>query len=69
MKHVVNVARGNEQLNRECSLFTDDSRYVIIGSASFIPEEIRPHFYEIYTNNESVTFGQRYQSVKQTLSI
>ncbi|XP_019878959.1 DET1 homolog [Aethina tumida] len=59
MKHVVNVARGNEQLNRECSLFTDDSRYVIIGSASFIPEEIRPHFYEIYTNNESVTFGQR----------
>lgn len=55
LKFRVNVAKGNEQLNRECSLFSDDGRYVIIGSASFIPEEIRPHFYEIYTNNESVT--------------
>ncbi|CAH1159681.1 unnamed protein product [Phaedon cochleariae] len=55
LKHRVNVAKGAEQLNRECSLFSDDGRYVIIGSASFIPEEIRPHFYEIYTNNESVT--------------
>ncbi|KAG5865791.1 hypothetical protein JTB14_019020 [Gonioctena quinquepunctata] len=54
-KFRVNVAKGTEQLNRECSLFTDDGRYVIIGSASFIPEEIRPHFYEIITNNESVT--------------
>lgn len=55
LKFRINVAKGNEQLNRECSLFSDDGRYVIIGSASFIPEEIRPHFYEIYTNNESVT--------------
>lgn len=55
LKFRVNVAKGNEQLNRECSLFSDDGRYVIIGSACFIPEDIRPHFYEIYTNNESVT--------------
>lgn len=55
LKFRVNVAKGAEQLNRECSLFSEDSRYVIIGSASFIPDEIRPHFYEIYTNNESVT--------------
>ncbi|VEN61040.1 unnamed protein product [Callosobruchus maculatus] len=54
-KHRVNVAKDTEQLNRECSLFSEDGRYVIVGSASFIPEEIRPHFYEIYTNNESVT--------------
>ncbi|CAH1961528.1 unnamed protein product [Acanthoscelides obtectus] len=54
-KHRVNVAKDSEQLNRECSLFSEDGRYVIVGSASFIPEEIRPHFYEIYTNNESVT--------------
>lgn len=56
----MNVAQGSEQLNRECSLFSDDGRYVIIGSASFIPDEIRPHFYEIYTNNESVTPNPRY---------
>ncbi|XP_056631534.1 DET1 homolog [Diorhabda sublineata] len=55
LKNRVVVSKGSEQLNRECSLFTEDGRYVIIGSASFIPEEIRPHFYEIYTSNESVT--------------
>lgn len=59
LKFVVNVSQGVEQLNRECSLFSDDGRYVIIGSASFIPDEIRPHFYEIYTNNESVTPNPR----------
>lgn len=63
LKFVVNVSQGNEQLNRECSLFSDDGRYVIIGSASFIPEEIRPHFYEIYTNNESVTPNARYEFI------
>lgn len=60
LKFVVNVSQGVEQLNRECSLFSEDGRYVIIGSASFIPDEIRPHFYEIYTNNESVTPNPRY---------
>lgn len=54
MKHSINIT-SSEQLNRECSLFSDDGRYVLIGSASYIPEEIRPHFYEIYTNNECVT--------------
>ncbi|XP_030749680.1 DET1 homolog isoform X2 [Sitophilus oryzae] len=53
-KHLINITT-TEQLNRECSLFSDDGRYVIVGSASYIPEEMRPTFYEIYTNNESVT--------------
>ncbi|XP_022912055.1 DET1 homolog [Onthophagus taurus] len=59
LKHVVNVCQSSEQLNRECSLFSDDGRYVIIGSASYIPEDLRPHFYEVYTNNESVTPNPR----------
>ncbi|KAK9754346.1 De-etiolated protein 1 Det1 [Popillia japonica] len=59
LKFVVNVSQSLEQLNRECSLFSDDGRYVIVGSATFIPEELRPHFYEIYTNNESVTPNPR----------
>ncbi|XP_075238275.1 de-etiolated protein 1 abo isoform X2 [Lycorma delicatula] len=58
-KWIVNVAQSGEQLNRECSLFTDDGRYVIVGSAAYIPEDLRPHFYEIYTNNEAVTPNPR----------
>lgn len=44
-----------QQLNRECSLFTEDGRYVIVGSAAHIPDDLRPHFYHIHTNNEAVT--------------
>lgn len=49
VKWVVNVVQSNEQLNRECSLFTDDGRYVIAGSAAHIPHELRPHFYQVST--------------------
>lgn len=56
---MVNASQSSEQLNRECSLFSDDGRYVIIGSASYIPDDLRPHFYEIYTNNESVVPNPR----------
>ncbi|XP_066141886.1 DET1 homolog isoform X2 [Euwallacea fornicatus] len=59
LKHSINITT-TEQLNRECSLFSDDGRYVIVGSASYIPDEIRPHFYEIYTNNEAVTPTMRW---------
>ncbi|XP_058825968.1 DET1 homolog [Topomyia yanbarensis] len=54
LRHVVNMENNEKQLNRECSLFTNDGRYVIIGAAVFIPEENRPHFYELYTNNEAI---------------
>lgn len=54
LRHVVETS-SDKQLNRECSLFTQDNRYVILGSASFIPDDLRPHFYALYTNNESIT--------------
>ncbi|KAJ8245064.1 hypothetical protein COCON_G00236150 [Conger conger] len=57
--HVTNVASNGEHLNRECSLFTDDCRYVIVGSAAYLPEEPHPHFFEVYRNNESVTPNPR----------
>lgn len=57
--HVTNVASNGEHLNRECSLFTDDCRYVIVGSAVYVPEEPSPHFFEVYRNNESVTPNPR----------
>lgn len=46
---------SEKQLNRECSLFCNDGRHVIVGAAIFISDELRPHFYELYTNNESIT--------------
>ncbi|KAG7275299.1 hypothetical protein CRUP_018273 [Coryphaenoides rupestris] len=44
--HVTNVASNGEHLNRECSLFTDDCRYVIVGSATYVPEDPPPYFFE-----------------------
>ncbi len=55
LKFVVNMENSEKQLNRECSLFTSDGKYVIIGSAIYLNDEMRPHFYELYTNNEAIT--------------
>uniref|UniRef100_A0A087XN02 DET1 partner of COP1 E3 ubiquitin ligase n=2 Tax=Poecilia TaxID=8080 RepID=A0A087XN02_POEFO len=57
--HVTNVASNGEHLNRECSLFTDDCRYVIVGSAVYVPDDPPPYFFEVYRNNESVTPNPR----------
>ncbi|ESO05868.1 hypothetical protein HELRODRAFT_64519, partial [Helobdella robusta] len=54
LKHTVNVSTDNEGLNRECSLFTDDSRYVIVGSTVTLPEEPYPVYRDMYQNNESL---------------
>lgn len=59
LKHYVFVVEGAGQLNRECSLFTGDGKYVIIGSAHFISNETPYHFFDIYTNNEAVTPNPR----------
>ena len=53
LKYTVSVSPCNEQLNRECSLFTDNGRYVIVGSAAFVPEEPHVSMYNMYRNNES----------------
>ena len=45
----------NEQLNRECSLSTDNGDYVIVGSAAFVPEE--PH---VLICREPHTPGRRF---------
>ncbi|XP_025857023.1 DET1 homolog isoform X6 [Vulpes vulpes] len=57
--HITNVAANGEHLNRECSLFTDDCRCVIVGSAAYLPDEPHPPFYEVYRNSESVTPNPR----------
>lgn len=68
LKHTVNVATNGEQLNRECSLFTDDGRYVIVGSASLRDNRSIDHFV-MYSNNESVTPNPRSPLEDYTLHI
>ncbi len=58
-KATVSVASNGEHLNRECSLFTDNGRHVIVGSANPVPEDPYPFFYDVYKNNESVSPNQR----------
>jgi len=69
LEFTVSVSPCNEQLNRECSLFSKDGRFVIIGSAAFIPEEPHPPFYSIYQNNESVSPNPRNQLEDYTIHI
>lgn len=47
------MASNGEHLNRECSLFTDDCRYVIVGSAVYVPEEPPPYFFEVTTQTST----------------
>lgn len=55
LKHSIPVTPTGEQLNRECSLFVGEGRFVIVGSASYVPEEPQPNFFDIFRNNESVS--------------
>ncbi|XP_032831741.1 DET1 homolog isoform X1 [Petromyzon marinus] len=59
LAHVTAAAPPGEHLNRECSLFTDDCRHVVVGSAAYHPDDQQPMFYEVYRNNESVTPNPR----------
>lgn len=55
LRYRIRVSPDGEQLNRECSLFTDNGFFAVVGSAAAIPDDLRPQFYEIYTNNEAVS--------------
>ena len=70
-KHLcsVLVSQGVEVLNRECSLFTDDNRYVIVSSSILLPDEPVPHMYETFKNNESLSPNPRFILEDYTLYI
>lgn len=69
LKHTTAVASNGEHLNRECSLFSDCGKFIIVGSAAYLPETSHPHFYQIYRNNESVPPGTRFPLEDYTLHI
>nr|CAB3237485.1 DET1 homolog [Phallusia mammillata] len=60
LKHQIPVASEGQNLNRECSLFTDDGRHVLVVSATFIPTDPHPLYHDIFTNNEAMTPHPRY---------
>lgn len=68
-RHIVRVTAGEEVLNRECSLFTDDSQYVLVGSCHQLPEESSSRFYDVYRNNECITPNYRLIPEDYTLYI
>ena len=47
------VSTDQELLNRECSVFLDSGRYVIVGSSGAV-EGPFPHMYDTFRNNESL---------------
>lgn len=56
LRHIVQVTAGHDQLNRECSIFSEDSRYVLVGSSLAIPDDPLsfPRMFDFYRNNESL---------------
>lgn len=58
---------NGEQLNRECSLFTECGRYVIVGSACYLPDDPHPRMHNIYRNNESVSPNPKHPLEDYTL--
>ena len=49
------VTPTNENLNRECSLFTDDGQFVIVGASCLVPDDPYPHMFDTFRNNESLS--------------
>ena len=55
----MSVAPCSEQFKKESSLFTDNGRYVIVGSAAFVPEEPHVPMHNMYRNNGIVSPNPR----------
>jgi len=55
LKYRILVAEEGEQLNRECSLFTENSSYAVLGSVGPIPRNVILEYNDVFTNNEAVT--------------
>nr|CAG4635318.1 EOG090X028J [Artemia franciscana] len=62
LKHTVTMASTTEQLNRECSLFTDNGRFLIVASSGVVVEDPRyPRpFDDVYRNNEAIPIHPRF---------
>ena len=55
LRHFISAPDIHENLNRECSLFTEDCQDVIVGSSCLIPDDPYPSQYEIFHGNEDIS--------------
>ncbi|XP_003745146.1 DET1 homolog [Galendromus occidentalis] len=55
---VVVISDAHEQLNRECSIFTNDGRYLIVASSGACGREPEPA--QIFTTNESLKINNQF---------
>lgn len=60
LRHSTRLVRENEQLNRECSLFSPDSRYVVVVASALTPDD-NARFTDILRNNESLPMSHQIQ--------
>lgn len=65
--HVITIPHTSENLNRECSLFTEDGQFVIVGSSVAVQDDPYPSMYEMFTSNEAVSANGRFQLEDYTL--
>lgn len=69
LRHLISAPDVHENLNRECSLFTEDCQYVIVGSSGFIQDDPYPPFYEIFRSNEDISPQVQFRMEDYTLHI
>ncbi|KAM4817875.1 DET1 homolog [Thomomys bottae] len=67
--HIRKLTIVGEHLDLDCSIFTNDSKYVIVGSSSYVPYEHHRPFYEVYWNRESLTSHPLFPIENYTLYI
>ena len=68
-KYFISVSDIHENLNRECSLFTEDCQYIIVGSSVYIQDDPYPSFYEIFRGNEDISPQGQFRPEDYTLHI
>ena len=68
LRHSVMVTSNGEQLNRDCSLFSEDHRFAIVVSAAYINEDAAI-YYNQNQNNESLPVATRTMLEDYTIHI
>ena len=69
LKHYISAPDIQENLNRECSIFTEDCQYVIVGSSGHIQDDPYPSYYELFHSNEDISPQLHFRVEDYTLHI
>ena len=69
LRHFISAPDVHENLNRECSLFTEECQYVIVGSSGFIQDDPYPSFYDLFRSNEDISPQGTFRMEDYTLYI